>query len=145
MSALGLIVAVYLILYGVVLVALDFSAGRNFPIDGLVLGILSIIIGAIFILKPELLSAILVIAIGIWIILSSIGILRFAMMIGSVLMVLFGILDFLIGLVVLFNPFEASISATVLVGIVIIAHSVIKIIDVCVVRKNSKKIAKILK
>ena len=58
------------------------------------------------------------------------------------LLLLLGIIDIIAGMVVIFNPFEASISITVFAGIMIMVHSIITIIDMLVVKKDIKHFEK---
>lgn len=149
-DTIRIIVAAYLILQGVVIMALDLSSSKYMPsTGGLILGLLSIILGGVFFAKPGLFSMIFTIAVGVWVIVSSINTLRLAASVtkptsAKVALFIFGILDLLIGLLILFNPFESMITFTVLAGIVITAHAVIRIIDMCILKHNAKQISKLL-
>ena len=144
MVTMGIIVGIYMIIHGVVLVALDFKSNMNYsPFDGIVSGILFIILGILLIAMPGILSLALTLALGVWIILTSVGTIRLALVIKGknsnwVLILLFGILDLVAGILILFNPFASSISITVLSGAIIMAHSVINIIDMIIIKKNIK-------
>ena len=144
MVTMGIIVGIYMIIHGVVLVALDFKSNMNYsPFDGIVSGILFIILGILLIAMPGILSLALTLALGVWIILTSVSTIRLALVIKGknsnwVLILLFGILDLVAGILILFNPFASSISITVLSGAIIIAHSVINIIDMIIIKKNIK-------
>lgn len=144
MVTMGIIVGIYMIIHGVVLVALDFKSNMNYsPFDGIVSGILFIILGILLIAMPGILSLALTLALGVWIILTSVGTIRLALVIKGknsnwVLILLFGILDLVVGILILFNPFASSISITVLSGAIIMAHSVINIIDMIIIKKNIK-------
>lgn len=144
MVTMGIIVGIYMIIHGVVLVAIDFKSNMNYsPFDGIVSGILFIILGILLIAMPGILSLALTLALGVWIILTSVGTIRLALVIKGknsnwVLILLFGILDLVAGILILFNPFASSISITVLSGAIIMAHSVINIIDMIIIKKNIK-------
>lgn len=144
MVTMGIIVGIYMIIHGVVLVALDFKSNMNYsPFDGIVSGILFIILGVLLIAMPGILSLALTLALGVWIILTSVSTIRLALVIKGknsnwVLILLFGILDLVAGILILFNPFASSISITVLSGAIIMAHSVINIIDMIIIKKNIK-------
>lgn len=144
MVTMGIIVGIYMIIHGVVLVAIDFKSNMNYsPFDGIVSGILFIILGILLIAMPGILSLALTLALGVWIILTSVSTIRLALVIKGknsnwVLILLFGILDLVAGILILFNPFASSISITVLSGAIIMAHSVINIIDMIIIKKNIK-------
>ena len=123
-KTISMIAAIYIIIHGVLLVVLDIKAAKYYvPFDGLLTGIISIILGVVLLGRPNILSTIFTIAIGIWITLSSINIIK-------------------LSLIVIFNPFEASLSIAVFAGLMIIAHSVINIVDMLVIKKEVKNISK---
>lgn len=150
LEAIGLIIGIYIIVHGIILLALSFTASMVYvPFFGIVTGLLSIVLGIIPIAMPGVLSTILAIALGIWIILSSVNIISIAIAVRKkypswFLLFLLGIVDLAAGIIILFNPFAASLSIIVLGGIVIMVHSVISIVDMCIIRKNVKDIAKAL-
>ena len=43
--------------------------------------------------------------------------------------------------IVIFNPFEATISLTLFSGIMLIVHSVINLVDMTMLKKDAKKIS----
>ena len=147
-KTIGIIVSIYIILHGIILIVLDIEASEFYiPFEGMASGILSIILGVILFGKPEILSVAFTIVIGVWIALSSISSIKIAISLRKeeapwFLLLLFGIIDLIIGLIVIFNPFGATISMTVFAGIMIIIHSIINIIDMMVIKKNAKKISK---
>lgn len=147
-KTMGIIVGIYMIIHGIVLVALDFKANMNYvPFDGIVSGILFIILGILLLAMPGVVSVALTLALGIWIISTSVSAIRLALVVKGkdsnwLLILLFGILDLIAGIIILFNPFESTISITILVGAIIMAHSVISIVDMIVVKKNIKSITK---
>ena len=147
-KTISMISAIYIILHGVILIVLDIKASRYYiPFDGMLPGILSIILGIILLVKPNILSTLFTIAIGVWIILSSINSLKMAISLRGedvpwVLLLLFGIIDLIIGIIVVFNPFTASISLMIFIGIMLIVHSIIDIIDMIIIKRDAKKISK---
>lgn len=146
-NTIGIMVSVFIILHGIVLVYMDFKAAQhNVPYDGLLSGIISILLGALLLCKPSLVSVMLVFIIGIWILLSSINNIRIAVNLSKtdlpwVFILLLGILDLFAGIIVIFNPFEATISLTLFSGIMIIVHSVINIVDMTMLKKDATKIS----
>ncbi len=73
-KTISIIASIYIILHGIILIILDIKASKYYiPFDGMLPGILSVILGIILISKPNILSTLFTIAIGVWIILSSIN------------------------------------------------------------------------
>lgn len=56
----------------------------------------------------------------------------------STLMTILGILDIILGCLVILNPFEASIALTLYLGIILIVHSIFNIVDMIILKKNVK-------
>lgn len=151
LRTIGIVVGIYIIVHGVALIALPFVSRIIYnPFFGIVSGLLSIILGIILLAMPNILSTIFAIALGIWIILSSVDIISMAIVSRKEysswgLLLLLGIIDLVCGVIILFNPFASSISIVVLGGIIIMVHSIINIADMIVIKKNVKDIAKAIK
>lgn len=149
-KTIGIVAAIYLILHGIVLIVWDFQTEKYYiPFDGMLPGILSVLIGILLISKPNILSTLFTIAIGVWIALSSINSLKMAVVLKNedapwILLLLLGIVDLIIGIIVVFNPYEVSHSIVMFSGIMIIIHSVIDIIDMIIIKRDAKKISKII-
>lgn len=147
-NTIGIIVGIYIIIHGITLVALDFKSNLSYvQFDGIASGILFILLGIVFIITPGILSIFLTIALGIWIILLSVSAIRLSLVVRSkdsnwILILLFGIIDLIAGIIILFNPLASVISITILSGIVIMFHSIVNIIDMVVIKKNIKNITK---
>ena len=147
-QVIGIAAGIYIILHGITLIVLDFMAHNAYvPFNGVITGILSIIVGLLLIAMPDALTTIFAIALGIWIILSSVNVISIAMSVRKsisswYLWLLFGIIDLICGIIILFNPFASSISIVVLGGIIVMVHSVVTIIDMIMIRKNIKSVAK---
>ena len=148
LRTIGIVVGIYIIVHGVALIALPFMSRIIYnPFFGIMSGLLSIILGIILLAMPNILSTIFAIALGIWIILSSVDIISMAIVSRKEysswgLLLLLGIIDLVCGVIILFNPFASSISIVVLGGIIIMVHSIINIADMIVIKKNVKDIAK---
>lgn len=148
LEIIGIIVGIYVIVHGVALIAVDFAAHNAYvPFYGIISGILSIIVGVILLAMPNALPTIFAIALGIWIILSSVNVISVAVSVKNYvskwyLWLILGIIDLLCGIIVLFNPFASSLTIVVLGGIVIMVHSVITIVDMVLIRKDAKDVEK---
>lgn len=148
-KTIGIIISIYIILHGIILVILDINAYKYYiPFDGMLPGILSILIGILLISKPSILPTLFTIGIGVWICVSSINSIKLAISLKDedapwITLMLFGILDLIVSIIVIFNPFAASYSLTIFVGIMIIVHSILNIIDMIIIKKDVKKISSI--
>lgn len=148
LELIGIIVGIYVIVHGVALIAVDFAVHNVYvPFYGIMSGILSIIVGVILLAMPNALPTIFAIALGIWVILSSVNIISVAVSVRKhvskwYLWLILGIIDLLCGIIVLFNPFASSLTIVVLGGIVIMVHSVITIVDMVLIRKDAKDVEK---
>lgn len=147
-ETIGIIAAIYIIVHGFALIYLDFMASQYFlPFDGLFSGIISILVGIILLFRPSIIPVVFTIVIGIWMILSSINYIKIALKLIKTKLpwlsiLLLGICDLLVGIIMIFNPFEATLSLNLFAGIMIIVHSVINIIDMIIIKKDVKDITK---
>ena len=151
LQVIGIIVGIYVIVHGVTLIVLDFTSHNVYmPFYGIISGLLSIIVGIVLITMPNILSTIFAIALGIWIILSSVNIISISVTVrkkvsGWVWWLLLGIIDLICGFIILFNPFASSISIVMLGGIIIMVHSIITVIDMIMIRMRAKEITETIK
>lgn len=149
-ETISMLVSAYIITQGIVLIYLDIKAAKYFiPFDGLLIGIVSILMGIILICKPEILPLVFAIVIGIWMISSSINNIKIGLTLSKtplpwIQIVLLGFLDLIVGLIMIFNPFEATVSLTLFAGIMLMIYSVINIIDMIIIKKDIEKIIKAL-
>lgn len=147
-KTISMITAIYIILHGILLVVLDIKATKYYlPFDGLLSGILFIVLGIFLLSKPDIIPMIFTIALGVWITLSSINIIKLSLTVKNdyvpwYLLLLLGILDLIAGLIVIFNPFEASMSIALFTGMMIMIHSVITIVDMIFIKKDVKNLSK---
>ena len=148
LQAMSIIIGIFMIVYGVALMVLDFMAHHVYiPFYGIMSGLLSIIAGILLIAMPNVLSIVFAIALGIWIILSSVNVISISLTVrGKVekwyLWLILGIIDLICGVIILFNPFASSISIVVLGGIIIMVHSVITIVDMIMIKNDAKELSK---
>ena len=150
LQVIGITIGIYVIVHGITLITLNFVAHNVYvPFYGIASGILSIIVGLILVAMPNILSVIFAIALGIWIILSSVNVISIAVTVKKTvpnwsLWLLLGIIDLICGIIILFNPFASSLSIVVIGGIIIMIHSIISIIGMIMLKKNIKEVAKAL-
>ena len=147
-ETIGIIVAIYFVVHGFVLIFLDFKASELYiPFDGLFTGVLSILLGAVLLYKPDLVPVIITIVIGVWMILSSINYIRMAIKLCNsklpwLAILLLGILDLIVGIVMILNPLESTLTLELFVGIMLIIHSIINIVDMIIIKKDVSDISK---
>lgn len=150
LEVIGLVFGIYIIIHGIVLIVLDFMSHNVYvPFQGIMSGILSIIVGIILVAMPNILTTIFAVALGIWIILSSVNIISIAISVRKGVpswywWLILGIIDLICGVIILFNPFASSISIVVLGGIIMMIHSIITFVDTIMIRKDAKEVAKAL-
>ena len=148
LQVIGIVLGIYMIVHGVSLIVLDFMAHNIYvPFQGIMSGILSIIAGIILLAMPNILPTVFAIALGIWIILSSVNVISIAITVRKgvsnwYLWLILGIIDLICGIIILFNPFASSISIVVLGGIIMMVHSAITFADTIMIKKDVKEIAK---
>ena len=148
LQTMGIVAGIYIIIHGIVLMALAFSTHTIYtPFFGVMSGLLSIILGVVLVSMPSILPVIFTIALGIWIILSSINVISIAITVKKeysnwCLLLLLGIIDLICGIIILFNSFASLISLVVLSGVIIMVHSIVNIVDMIIIRNNVKDIEK---
>ena len=86
---------------------------------------------------------------GVWIIVSAFSGIKAAFALrytGApwILMIVIDVIDILLGCVVLYSPVLSSLSLTMMLGVVLIAHSIFNIAYMLVVKKNEKDVEKLI-
>jgi uncharacterized membrane protein HdeD (DUF308 family) len=105
---------------------------KSFNIE-LIRGIMNFIIGLIIIINPSIFTNFLPIIIGVWIVIQSIVKLQFAFNMKKaedknwLIILLFAIITLIIGLVVIFYPFEVIKQITTICGIILLVSETINI------------------
>ena len=147
---LGIVVAAFLIVQGIALVIVDIKAWRMYiPFEGLLTGILSVILGAMLAKNPEKIADFIGIFLGLWIIVTGFSGIKTAFALrftGApwVLMVLINVVDVVIGILVLFMPVLSAVTLTQYLGFVLIAHAVFSFVYMLVLKKNAKDVEKLI-
>ena len=108
----------------------------------MLMGVLSIALGLVIISKPESAITLVAISFGVWIIVSSINNIKCAMFFRKIKdfpfveLIVINILDIVLGLLVIFNPLEASVTLTLYLGFILFIHGGIMLIDMILLKKN---------
>lgn len=148
---LGMIVGIYLIVQGIGLIVFGIRARRVYlPFDGTLLGVLSVLLGVLFFMLPVQIAVYIGVALGIWVIVSSINNIKTAIALKGkdaewVFMLILNILDLLIGVLILLAPTLAATYMTIYVGVGIIVHAVLNLVHMYSIKKNLKELEKIIK
>ena len=110
--------------------------------DGFSGGILSIVLGILILIKPNTLSIVIPIAIGLWFIISSSYKLRIALALRSrkesiwLLLSVMALLMMVCGIILIFNPISGMKAITKMIGILIMIYATIDIIEAVMIKKN---------
>ncbi len=146
--ALGITLAIYLIIHGITLIVMDIRAwSLALPFNGFLRGIVYIILG-IFLLKgPESIAVALGIALGVWVIMASIDNIKLALALRgtgapSALMIIIDVIDIIIGVIMVLTPVLSSVYATIFAGAAMVVHSIINIVNMISVKKNIADVEK---
>ena len=150
LMVLGVVVAAFLIIQGIALIIVDIKAWRLYiPFEGLLTGILSVLLGVWLAKNPANIAVYIGIVVGLWIIVSGFGGIRLACSLRRtgapwVLMIILNIIDILIGGLILYSPVLSSLSLTMGLGVILIVHAVVSIIYMFVVKKNARDVEKLI-
>lgn len=148
--ALGIALGAYLIVQGITLIVLDIKAWRLFiPFEGMLEGILCVVLGILLVKNPANIAAYIGVAFGVWIIVSSFGGIKLAVALRGtgaawVLMIILNVIDIIIGALVLYSPVLSSISLTMGLGIVLIVHAIVNIVYMLLIKKDAKDVEKLI-
>ena len=145
LKTIGIISAIYLMVHGIVLLMLEMKLSKIFvPFENILMGILSIILGFVLVCKPEYTSLLLALGFGIWMIISSVNNIKVALFFKNIksfpwlYIIIIGILDIILGFLIIFNPIDATVVLTFYLGIILFAHSILNIVNMIILKKNVK-------
>lgn len=143
------LIAFILIGSGIYLIGLEFTNRIIFfPMDTLFNGIISVILGTIILIYPNIFQTIIPIMLGTYFILDSIfklKVITFLRRIDNtswVLTLLLTILSIICGIVLIANPLDSSIAIALFAGIILIVYSITGIIDMLLFKKNIHDLVK---
>ncbi len=111
-------------------------------LDGFSGGLLSIILGILILVKPNALTIMIPIAIGLWFIVSSAYKLRIAIALRStnqpiwLTVFIMAVLMMICGVILLFNPMSGVVTITRVIGILAVIYACIDIIDAIIIKRN---------
>lgn len=131
------IIAIILLITGIVHVISYFSSSKEFKSISIELieGIISIILGIIILVNPIAITSLLPIIIGCWILIQSIFRMQIAFNLKAAdssnwkVVLLLSILNLILGIVILFNPFASLVAITTICGIMLLVTEIINIVE----------------
>lgn len=143
------LIAFILIGSGIYLIGLEFTNRIIFfPMDTLFNGIISVILGTIILIYPNIFQTIIPIMLGTYFILDSIfklKVITFLRRIDNtswILTLLLTILSIICGIVLIANPLDSSIAIALFAGIILIVYSITGMIDMLLFKKNIHDLVK---
>ena len=152
LEILGVILSVILIINGVILMITDIKLNNNFiPVDMLPASMLSILLGIMMLIYPNVLSIIIPLMLGTWFIMTSIFKIRLTLYLSKIkntpwiLLMLISILSIVCGFILILNPIDSSVAITLFIGIVIIVYAISDITNMIVLKRNIKNLTKYFK
>lgn len=149
LKVISYVLAGILILGGVI--SLIKYNGTFAVVDFLSIGVLMIILGLIILLNPNILTIIVPIIIGIWVVFNSVFKLKISFILKDckynnwVLALSLALLSMLCGIVLIVNPEIGAITFTTFIGILLIVYSLSDMVDLIIFKKNVNMIAEVLK
>lgn len=147
MAAITYIIEAVLIITGIATIINYIKVDVRYDVFslGFVQGIVCILVALFLIVNPNLIATILPIVIGIWMIFGSLTRIQIAIKISilgsktSVWYILFAILMFAIGIICVCNPFATTTIIIKMLGLGIVAYSIIDLIEeICILNFISK-------
>ncbi len=152
LSVFSFVIASFLILIGLYLIFIDIDLkSLFFPVETLLSGVLSILLGIIICIYPNIIRMLVPIILGIWFIITSILKIRFAFYMVDVknsnwlFTLIMGFISLFCGMILILNPLAASISITLFSGIIIIIYAFTELIDIILFKRDADRLAKFFK
>ncbi|MBR2590056.1 MAG: DUF308 domain-containing protein [Clostridia bacterium] len=153
-ETLGIILGVYWIINGITLIVLDIKAlRRNLPFNGLLPGILGLILGILMMYNQAnvegFMEAFVGIALGIWVISNGISNISRSLSLRRSgapwgLLVAISIIDICLGVMILYSPVLGALAYTTVTGLFLVIDAIVMIIYMFIVKKNSKELEEVI-
>ena len=151
-NVLAYMIAGLFIVSGIYLIGIDlYTRNLFFPMDTLLNGIFSILLGVITLIYPNIFRVIIPIILGTYFIVTSILKLRIVSILKDIdtsswiLSIITTILSIICGIILIINPMDTSIALTIFAGIMIMIYSISNIIDMTIFKRNINDIVKTFK
>ena len=139
------IIGIILAANGIMHILTYFSSPKELKMFSfeLAIGVILLLVGLVFIFKPEIINSFLAFIIGTWVILKSITSIQLALNMKNStdkwhIPLILAIFTFIIGIVMLFNPFATSSILVSACGTVLLLSEIANIIEVSTFKKYVK-------
>lgn len=148
LAAISYFVGIVLIVWGLIPIIRFFSDkdSQNYLEIGFILGVFSFIFGIIIMIKPEIISSIIPLLMGIWMIINGGTKLYYALMLNkqtnSISAIIVSIIILICGMTLVCNPFGGAIVLTQIIGVSLIIYSILDLLECYNLNKTYKNIKK---
>jgi len=116
----------------------------------LIYGVISLIAGLVLILNPKALASLIPFVIGVWILISSLIKLKYIWDLNDTkskswtTSLIITIIMLVLGVVLIFNPFEGAVMITRMIGIFVIIYAILDVVQSSIIKKSVKEIQKVI-
>lgn len=147
-QTIGILTGIMLIAFGASLIFVDVRAHEYYlPFEGFLPGVVNIILGILLFRNPADFGPWLSFSVGAWIIISSVNDIRMAfnlrhMNIPWILIVIINVVNICAGFFMFYNPQLSSMSIVTAIGIVMIVNSIIRVVDMFMIRSDIEEVEK---
>ena len=147
-QTIGILTGIMLIAFGASLIFVDIRAHEYYlPFEGFLPGVVNIILGILLFKNPADFGPWLSFSVGAWVIISSVNDIRMAfnlrhMNIPWILIVIINVVNICAGFFMFYNPQLSSMSIVTAMGIVMIVSSVIRMVDMFMIRSDIEEVEK---
>lgn len=108
----------------------------------LVYGVLGVLGGFVLILNPKAIVSLIPFIIGVWIVISSLSKLKYAVELNSkktrtgIISLAIIILTLVLGVVLIFNPFSGAVFITKMIGLFLFAYAILDIVQSSIIKRD---------
>ncbi len=148
-TVIAYLIAFILIGSGIYLIGLEITNSTIFfPMDTFFNGIISVILGTIILIYPNIFQIIIPIMLGTYFIIDSIFKLKIVTFLRRIdntswiFTLLLTILSIICGIILIINPIDSSIAIALFAGITLIVYSITGIVDMILFKKNINDLVK---
>ncbi len=139
--ALGIL----LILWGIISIIQFFTdkESDSYLEIGFIIGVFIFIFGLIIIIKPNIVASIIPLLLGIWMLINGVTKLSYALTLNKLTSaagsIIISLLIVILGILLIFNPFEGAKTLVQILGVCIIIYSILDVIESFVIKGILKK------
>lgn len=138
------VIGVILILWGVISIIQFFSNknSKDYLSVSFIFGSFVFIFGIIVLIKPNIIASIIPLLLGIWMVINGVTKLSYALTINkennAALSIIGSIAIIILGILMIFNPFEGAQALTQIIGISFIFYSILDLAECIIIKFNLK-------